>query len=1505
MKICYLFFLCICLNCVFAEYCYYRKNENSSYLDCEYVDVEEPIEGISLIHLQYNTTITVIEKNLLSQFKNLKTLFLTAANIKKIESEAFKNHSSLEMIDLYHNKLEVIENGTFSEQKELKYLDLSYNMFKTLTSTMLSGLISLEWLSLNSNQLKLIDGSAFKETPKLKALFLRFNLIESLDAKSFKKLSELETLDLSANALKTIPVGLFSGQTKLNTLMLQYNSLQIIPNNTFDSTSELTWLDVSFNNISKFPEDLLARTNKLEVLRINNNNFTDLNATVLISYTPKLREFNYYSIPIDDEEASSTTKEDLKNTIVLTHMDGYENQMKYNIKFIKFTDSSVPIIYQDSFSDYKTLTQLYLNSTFVEKIEPGAFNNLQSLQNLHLDKNKISKISRKALSPLKSLIFLNLTDNNIQTIEENSFLNLNQLQVLLLSHNKLQYVSPDYFAGLNALNLLNLSHNSIFNVTGIFNRETLNTVANLTIDLSFNAIKNVNFSVFPFDTEYINLRDNQISIITNESLLEVTTLLLASNRLLFPPPISKSLKHLDLGNNSIKTLDLGLFYSINLEHLDLSNNLVTRLHENLFDNLTNLKYLNLSNNRIEYIPTGLFQSQVSLQHLNISGNKLSEIEYGTFVGLENVKYLDISNNSLTRILESTFYPLVNLRNLLLDDNFITTINSNDLLEHLQMLKYVSLNNNLWNCKSLLNAVTLFRKNKVAIATGTNKKITNINGIACSIDYTTTKQIELTTTEANYYGPPTTIDYKWDKFKNFFDQDFYNTSFYEFVKNRFNTNFEEKLLNIFNKHITETLNFTLSKLTSNFKEVTADKISKYVKSIPSPQPVFEKLSSNFEERVKWLFYIFMFVGITMKESEALCSIESVKSSTQVYGNYYDSRGNYQCCYHYPTLYDYILCINTPVKSAQDLYFPGMVGYNGKITYKVKYIKFDNSSIPTIYTGIFSNFKNISGLYLNASSVHNIELGAFNYLENLEVLSLDQNNITEITKGLFNHLTSLISLNLTDNNIKSLEKKSFWGLNMLETLLLSHNKLKSICSDHFLGLKSLKLLNLSHNNILNLTITLDNNDSSSLNNLAIDLSFNSLKNVNFSVIPSEVSDLNLENNQISTVSGNVPLRMLKFSLASNKLLISPKINPSLQHLNLSKNSITTLDVGLFYSNNLTHLDLSSNFIESLHEAIFDNLTDLQILNLQNNQIYYIPVGLFQALISLQYLNISGNKLSEFEYGTFLGLQNLESLDISNNSLAYILESTLHPLISLTSLYIDHNLLTAIDSSDLLQHLKMLKYVSLNNNPWICKILLDVITKFRKSFIVVEEGSYKKTTNVNGIACFNYNKFGNQMELPSKSVNSNLDQNKFDNFFNNDFFNTSFYKFFKSNTNLDFEQKLVNIFQKQIGETLNYTLFKFGSSFETLEEDKFSKYLKSIPNPPPVYENLVSNNFEDNVLKNMSSIQNNVLLLYVTFVIIIVCLLVFFVVKTFHKSFKCFTKKNEELSVETESNAHLELL
>lgn len=139
------------------------------------------------------------------------------------------------------------------------------------------------------------------------------------------------------------------------------------------------------------------------------------------------------------------------------------------------------------------------------------------------------------------------------------------------------------------------------------------------------------------------------------------------------------------------------------------------------------------------------------------------------------------------------------------------------------------------------------------------------------------------------------------------------------------------------------------------------------------------------------------------------------------------------------------------------------------------------------------------------------------------------------------------------------------------------------------------------------------------------------------------------------------------------------------------------GLQYATGLTHLDLSFNGLSTFPAGVFDNLTNLSILNLQNNprnsRLSTLPAGLFDQLTNLTRLNLSGNIIETLPAGVFDRLTKLTHLNLSRNILVALPDSFAN-LAALEELSLSDNRLSALPSS-LVGKLPTLKALAVHFN------------------------------------------------------------------------------------------------------------------------------------------------------------------------------------------------------------------
>ncbi|KGL90574.1 Leucine-rich repeat-containing protein 32, partial [Charadrius vociferus] len=226
-----------------------------------------------------------------------------------------------------------------------------------------------------------------------------------------------------------------------------------------------------------------------------------------------------------------------------------------------------------------------------------------------------------------------------------------------------------------------------------------------------------------------------------------------------------------------------------------------------------------------------------------------------------------------------------------------------------------------------------------------------------------------------------------------------------------------------------------------------------------------------------------------------------------------------------------------------------------------------------------------------------------------------------------------LELSNNFIQNLSDSYMPGFGQLEYLDMCFNQLETVSAPTLAQLPQLRSLLLGSNHL-------------DRNYLANGRAFHLLRNI-------EVLDLSA-NNLESHMAGWYVSNLTR-----------------LQILNLSRNKMTRLPAGIFWSMpRLRELDLSNNYIMEIEEGAFETLKELEVVNLALNSLHCIS-GF--SLTQLRVLNLSHNALELFlsEEGAEPYL--LQVLDLSHNRLLYFPE--LPKAHYLTHLNLSNNLIASL--------------------------------------------------------------------------------------------------------------------------------------------------------------------------------------------------------------------------------------
>ena len=284
-----------------------------------------------------------------------------------------------------------------------------------------------------------------------------------------------------------------------------------------------------------------------------------------------------------------------------------------------------------------------------------------------------------------------------------------------------------------------------------------------------------------------------------------------------------------------------------------------------------------------------------------------------------------------------------------------------------------------------------------------------------------------------------------------------------------------------------------------------------------------------------------------------------------------------------------------------------------------IDISNNVLTTLQDGLFSHLSRVKRLYLQDNRLTRISKDDFADMSDLLTLNLTNNRIffSDLSGAFlpFRNLGSLMFLYLQDNRITDLPDNVFSGLEQLAELNVSSNGLETIAPRAFVSLVELTKLDLSNNSLTGLPSDLDKTDLSRLKQLY--MSRNMLRGYNSSMFGGfgALQRLNLDHCVITDFKEGMldltHLQILDLSHnAAMRLVGSPFQNlRGMRKLYMRSSGMTSLPnmslSGEFPS--LLEIDLSSNSISSLPMGVFTNLTSSPLVNLTYNSLTSLEGGL----------------------------------------------------------------------------------------------------------------------------------------------------------------------------------------------------------------------------------------------------------------------------------------------------------
>ncbi|KAL1506530.1 hypothetical protein ABEB36_005874 [Hypothenemus hampei] len=826
-------------------------------------------------------------------------------------------------------------------------------------------------------------------------------------------------------------------------------------------------------------------------------------------------------------------------------------------------------------NNLRTLEPSYLSSTGLCKIvisnnplytiPDEAFLGLeQTLWELELSHCELIKIPSRSLKDLEKLTLLDLTGNHINKIYPENWRGLEKsLEILILADNSLTQIPLDAFGGLPYLDTIDLRGNNLREIDPAIFRDGMGRLAHLI------------------------LADNQLSAIPYRALQPL-----------------KTLKTLDLSHNRINKMslttepdiDVKLNLQLNLDTFKLDFNQLTVLETSSFRYFNILNKTYLDGNPLTAIEPGAFQSS-KIRELYLRSCGLTNISPTAFAGLENyLELLDLSGNNISLLPGDLFERFQLIKSLSLSDNIMTNL---ILIEAFAAFQYT------------LSTLDLSGSKNLVIKIQDVKRFRNLRSLKLSL-----------------LAQP-------------------HLSSEEFVD--FGVDLEEISINFANLQSVKSRTF---KHIHGLKKI--DLSDNSIGKIEND--AFTDIGARLEHLRLAHAFSPSFKTIPADAFKVLSNLETLDLSNNKFKSMSETSFHFLSKLRILKLHDNI------IEEIHKGTFQSDIHSN----LEHLYLSFNNLKIVQQHT--FVRLPKLEQLYLDDNKLELIERRSFMHLENLKLLNLKGNKLTNITHEAFQNLPELENLDLSFNRLTNLEFSMFDQVGNLATfhLNISHNKLSELVvnlpsifkSDTGTGgfHSNIKVLDLSFNNISTIAKQFFKPAEISLTNLY--LSHNNIMNVTRDVFGNmpHLQWLDLSRNHIYEMDFDMfrnTKKLQVLDVSHNRILEIPndifRFLSKLRIVNLSNNRIRALPDNLFREEGLERLDVSNNLLSKMPLNALATVAaqTLHEVDLSWNLISSLSHGgLIERFKKLNYLDLSYNRLAQIDGGTFKGLPKLLYLDISHN-------------------------------------------------------------------------------------------------------------------------------------------------------------------------------------------------------------------------------------------------------------------
>jgi len=675
-----------------------------------------------------------------------------------------------------------------------------------------------------------------------------------------------------------------------------------------------------------------------------------------------------------------------------------------------------------------------------------------------------------------------------------------------------------------------------------------------------------------------------------------------------------SLESLLLQGNMVTKLERNLFSSVKkLRHLDLSNNKLQSLDRQDLQELTSLEVLKISNNQLTTLPKSIFSRNAKLYHLDLSSNKLEDIDTYLFKSTRFLKDLNVSGNLIKELNKNTFSPTTRLKSLDLSRNQLQSLGP-ETFKSLEFLEYINLAHN---------------------------KIVNISTDAFNHIFQVEIDLSFNRLTRMYY-------WSFHEVGNITKLNLSHNLLNDLISPIAFDQTDCAHLDLSYNLLQDISKFPISNLTGlRYLDISHNEITELnKKSFSEKKPMYElhtidasfnnisQISGNIMERLRSIRYLNMEHNPLKKlTSSAFGNSPTLLELNLSHNNLTDiASGSIVGLISIRTL---DLRFNKLKKMV-----PVPVALNT--------IHLEHNEINQLSKTAFPSLNSLLELYLDHNRISRLDEGTFSSLLALHTLSLSHNLLDDIPMRALKDLTSLQTLNLNGNKIQRLQRRAFGTLPIVFNLRLDGNNISSLADHSFEGMLQLLNLNLSSNNL----VEVPPEAFGGLVSLRqLDLSHNQLNRFE-NKTRSAMEDLlslevgNFSHNKLSMItqktflnSPYIPYRLRIVDLSHN--LIGILVN----HFAVGLKKVEWLSL----RNNIIN-EIMPNVLTNITQLKYLDLSHNKLRQLKRNT-FLAPSGESAALKSLETIHLDNNKLTSLNWDEFDQLRSLSTLNVSSNKLEHI--------------------------------------------------------------------------------------------------------------------------------------------------------------------------------------------------------------------------------------------------------------